>query len=773
MLEAGRTNPFPEGSTAGALWADTSAGAARYAPIRPEDTLPAASGKVGELLNRMPSWLRAPSVDLLYSRFPFARELAIRLTDTGIITEGVLRDTANPQALSVRIKTYDRFHGIVDATLKQTFKEHTSGSGARLSRSDFRIAVGKAMRRGDVSPDAAVTKAAKVLRRDVVEPLAAEAQRLGLLPKDLDPITAVSYFSRVYNIAAMKANQTEFERIVANWFLGTKQVDDFSEGQIMARDVFNSILGGPSGRTAVGIPVGKRGPLAERTFFIPDERIEPFLISDPLEVMPRFVNTMARDLEFKRSFGDLGDTIFPIEAIGQRLRDEASEEATKLADPAARRKVLDEADRLVGVVEGLMHRLRGTFGDGARDPAHSAIAQGMAIARNWNFARLLGGVMLSSIPDFGMTIAREGFGRVLTRFVPAFVAGMRQTGIGRREANLAGAALEFGMATSRASAIGDLGERTIGATRMERALNLSQDAARVFALGVGISWYNATMKAATGAMVSTRILKSAQKVAAGGKLTGRDARAARLSGLTDDMLRRIAAEQQHFINHHGLVFAGVENWSDREAANAFRAALVRDVDDTIITPGPQDAPLWTSTEFGKTLNQFRRFVMTANQRVLLRAGQGLMNGDAANTLAALTTMVALGLGVRALKDIGQHGETQERDPAKWIADGVDQSGVLGMFIELDQTLARFHVPTPFTLLAGRPTRFQEREVVSQLGGPMLGFFEDVHAATSNALAGELTQRDLHKIRRILPGQNVPGLGKLLTELEEVSGLPEK
>src|SRR5690606_32575180 len=69
LLEAGRQNPFPEGSTLGRLWAETSAGAARYQPIRPEDTLPAASGKVGELLSRFPSWLRAPSVDLLYSRF--------------------------------------------------------------------------------------------------------------------------------------------------------------------------------------------------------------------------------------------------------------------------------------------------------------------------------------------------------------------------------------------------------------------------------------------------------------------------------------------------------------------------------------------------------------------------------------------------------------------------------------------------------------------------------------------------------------------------------
>jgi hypothetical protein len=423
-IEAGRTG-------------DT-AGAARYVPIRPEDTLPAASARIGELASRLPSWLRAPAVDLAYSDLPFARELGIRLTDSGIINEGVLRDTANPQALSIRIKTYDRYHAVTDAALKQTYREHKKAGGG-LSRTDFRIAVGQAMRRGDISSDAAVTKAAKVLRADVIEPLAAEAQRLGLLPAELSPTTAVSYFTRIYNRQAMKANQAEFERIVAQWFVRTGQAEGPDEAAVMARDVFHNILGGPSGRTAIGIPAGKRGPLAEKTFFIPDEQIEPFLISDPVEVLPRYVNTMARELEFSKSFGDLGGGVFPIEAIAQRMRDQAAEMGAQLTDAVARRKLSDEADRLVAVVEGLMHQLRGTAGRGAADPSSSAVGQGLAIARNWNFMRLLGAVTLSSIPDLGLTVMRAGFTRALTRFIPAFLTGMRQSGLGRKQANTLGA----------------------------------------------------------------------------------------------------------------------------------------------------------------------------------------------------------------------------------------------------------------------------------------------------------------------------------------------
>jgi hypothetical protein len=327
------------------------------------------------------------------------------------------------------------------------------------------------------------------------------------------------------------------------------------------------------------------------------------------------------------------------------------------------------------------------------------------------------------------------------------------------------------MANSRAALIYDMGERTVGSTRLERALNASQGAAKWFAAGVGMTWWNATMKSSVSALASTEFLQAALKVAKGGRLTGRDARNARMAGLTDEMLRRIAAEQGNFIKFGNLTFGEVESWADREAANAFRAAVLRYTDDTILTPGPQDAPLWMSTEAGKVIGQFKRFAFAANQRILLRAGQGVMNGDAANTLIALTTMVGLGLGVRALKDMGSHGEVQEREPGEWVGEAIDQSGVLGLFIDVDQAIARTGIPTPYTLLAGRPTRLSQRGALDIIAGPMGGLADDTTTALNSALSGEFTQRDLHKLRRLVPAQNVPFLAVMLDKAISESGLP--
>ena len=87
---------------------------------------------------------------------------------------------------------------------------------------------------------------------------------------------------------------------------------------------------------------------------------------------------------------------------------------------------------------------------------------------------------------------------------------------------------------------------------------------------------------------------------------------------------------------------------------------------------------------------------------------------------------------------------------------MDQSGILRMFVELDQNLARFHMPTLFTALAGGPTCFRERDILGQIGGPMVGAMEDTHNALASGLSGEFTQADLHKLRKLCRRRTCPG-----------------
>ena len=64
-----------------------------------------------------------------------------------------------------------------------------------------------------------------------------------------------------------------------------------------------------------------------------------------------------------------------------------------------------------------------------------------------------------------------------------------------------------------------------------------------------------------------------------------------------DMARRIADQFDRFgDDSESLFLANTASWTDRGAAETFRAAVLKDADKAMVTPG-QDKPLWMSTEW--------------------------------------------------------------------------------------------------------------------------------------------------------------------------------
>ena len=58
-------------------------------------------------------------------------------------------------------------------------------------------------------------------------------------------------------------------------------------------------------------------------------------------------------------------------------------------------------------------------------------------------------------------------------------------------------------------------------------------------------------------------------------------------------------------------------------------------------------------------------------------------------------------------------------------------------------------------------------------GPTVGWFEDLGKAVSGFATGEVTQPDVHRVRRLAPFQNHWAISYGLTALEESLGLPER
>lgn len=753
-----------EGGVAPAFAQSVGAAGAR---MTPEETLPTegfGGGKLGRATAAIPG-VRSPAVELSFSPLANSRDTILRLVDTGLSTRGMELGRAPVEDVWTSIKSYDRMTTEANHNLDVLVKQHRQATDTPMSRSLFLEQVGRAAARGDTDVDPFVTQAAQYLRKNIIDPLTKRAQALGLLPEDLDVRTAPSYFTRVYDHRKIKARYPEFKTIVQRWLrmqekdLGAKGTDMLNDPEIedLADVIGAKILGHSSERVPfIKVPAA-RGPLKERTFNIPDEMIEPFLVRNAADVMERFIRTMSADIEMTRAFGRPD----PNDQVASEIMREARQAAgDKKLTEKQREALINRGKREAEVASALIDRIRGVDAT-PLDSGWTPLIRTGQVFRTGNLITKLGLVTFSAFPDVHMLITRNGMSRVMGGLFTETASGFKNFKAAKEDLQLFGGALDMARARTVQS-IYDTGTGYARNSKFERGIDAT---GRVFMTAVGQNPWNVFWKTMSSLMASTRILKSAETLAKGGTLSPRDRRLLAQNRISEEMAVRIAGERKNWQKGLGgvLTTGGLENWSDKEAARAFGLAISREADGTVITPTPGDSPLWTSTELGKTVFQFKRFGMSAHHRILIA---NLQNPDT-QALQGVSTAVALGYLSTLMRDLVNDGEPRERTAAEWAADSVDRSGVLSLLIEGDSMLGKSTGWSVNRAITGQdPTRYQSRGVAGQFLGPTVGLFEDLSGAVRRNLDGEGTQADLRAIRRLMPGQNAPVLSYLFDEWEK-------
>jgi hypothetical protein len=277
-------------------------------------------------------------------------------------------------------------------------------AGLNMSRQQFEEAVGVALRNGDEGPNAHITKAAKEWRAKVFDPFKDEAIEMGLLPADVTPTDAASYFSRVYNQQMLTAKEpqvkaalrayynaalrgqyqaakVELEEALAKsksaaakakleraffdrWEVkamgdldgDTARFDDY------AKDIVDHIYRNLTGRgdgagnpDFVITPLTK-GPMKERTLHVPDNFLNRLGILDNnvVSVAERYSRQMAGEIELTRRFqsSDMKGEIKKITDAYEVLREQV-----------AAAKTVADAYKLIGKNPLFIKRLEA---DGAR-----------------------------------------------------------------------------------------------------------------------------------------------------------------------------------------------------------------------------------------------------------------------------------------------------------------------------------------------------------------------------------------------------------------------
>ena len=731
---------------------------------------------------------------------PFTRQIAVRLAENPIEMDGQVLQAAESLA---------QLHSGKYATALQEnaqfFNAYKKGKG-KLNKREFNKAIATAIRKGD-SDIPEIKAASDMWRKKLYDPLKDEMVAQKLLPEDVDVATANNYLNRVWDKDKITANRPEFITKVSNW-LADKDTKLFDESQSIlddlagdsveiklanlkkqidkasgkekirlekqqtlinkaefknrldmenqdyrqiAGEIATRIQGSPDGRLPYDWKLGDgkkeginskgiagtslRGPLRNRVFQIDDELIEEFLENDIEVLGARYVQNIAGDLELMRAFDDVN-----MDRQIKEIRDWWDKEldnpnlTLKQSKKMTKQKEQDEID-----IAGMRDRIRGVYGFQA-DNIWSRMGRS---ARDLNYLRLLGGVTISSLPDVARVVMAEGFVNTFSKGLIPLISNSKTTKLAQEELRRYDVGTDV-LKSGKSEIIADVADYAQGGTIVERGLRAGVNQFGKFNL---LDYWTAGMKQLHAVTMQTSIFDSLSK----GKY---DKRLARL-GIDEETSKRMWQQvKKHGTKTDGIWLTNAKNWDEPNLEVIWGAAVRKESDRVIIIPG-QEKPLFMSSEMGKTIGQFRSFIFSATQRIVIPAIQR----QDQNTLGGVASLIGMGMFSYYLKQTIA-GRPISEDPRVWAMEGIERSGIAGILGEINTTVEKISGNSlglrPLLGVNEFASKQVSRTVSESLLGPTLGSLLSTTVAATNAItsSGEMTESDIRTLRRLIPLQNL-------------------
>ena len=395
--------------------------------------------------------------------------------------------------------------------------------------------------------------------------------------------------------------------------------------------------------------------------------------------------------------------------------------------------------------------MRGTFGQGDFDNPWVRAAR---VARDLNYMRLLGGVVASSFPDVARVFAAEGIAKTFSDGLVPMIKNIKGFKASAREAKLYGIGTDA-MLGGRAEIIADVADYAQGGTAFERGVRAA--ATKFSSINLMNQWTGG-IKQLHAVVQQSRLIKEL-------KAGEFDPRLEQL-GISKADGANIAGEMKKYSKKiDGVWIANSKSWDSQELAMMWGAALRKESDRVIIVPG-QERPLFMSTELGKTIFQFKTFMFSATQRVLI---SNLQLQDK-HYMQGMLGMVGIGMISYALKTWDAGRELSD-DPKVWVMEGIDRSGMLGMLMEANNTVEKItsshYGLRPLIGINAPASRYASRTALSSAIGPTFGLVGEV-VRVAGAATGERdwSESDTRALRRLLPGQNLSLIRQGLDALEK-------
>ena len=509
------------------------------------------------------------------------------------------------------------------------------------------------------------------------------------------------------------------------------------------------------GNTYSDFTVAERGPLKRRALdFLEYDEIADFLNNDATAVVKNYARIMSTDIELAKAF----DNDLTLENSLDDIADEYSKATKEAKTPEERIKIGEEKSRVIADVEAIRDILRGNYGN-PEDP-DSIITRTFQSARKLNFLQKMGGVVVSSLADIANPIAIHGF----KRWAPALqnlITNIQGIKLNVAEAKLAGNIIEK-TTLGRMSSMAEIGDPFhSGRSSFERLLD---NGVKLMSKINLMPLWNDANKSFAGVISQQRIINESINWS-NQAIKQNDRTYLSFLGIGEDEAKFINKQINKFGYKDGnLWVANTKKWNDSEAVFNFRNALNTDIDRTIVSLGAGDIPLFMNTEVGKTIGQFKSFAFASTQQVLIAR---LQQKDMA-ALSGFISAISLGMLIYYLKTIGARKKLSQ-DPNKWIIEGLDRSGYLGILMEVNNISEKVtggKVGVNALTDGEIMSRYASRNITSTLIGPTAGQVSDVASISSAIFKGEITEADVKDFRQFLPYQNLFYLRSVFDEMED-------
>ncbi|CAH9015505.1 coil containing protein [Vibrio phage 237E40-1] len=776
----------------------------------------------------------SPQVAMMQSNSLAARKAAQSLAENNLIFAKNEAGIATKQSVETNIKRYNGLIYTVNRDLKTMYAaykkrvgqdiaagnepadllamtpidDRLSASKGRktkpISEQEFYEQVTKAMRNGDEHMTPEIQAAAKQLR-PIYDETGRKSVELGLLAEEaLNVKTAKSYVNRAYNFGKITKQRPDFVKILTNhfrqadqqqWIKSQEDMDvlramGVTDDEIMlnhsellgdrlsdmeleeiANGVTDKILGAPNGLVdeyqlmPEGL-IGKAGVLKERTLNIPDNDIAEFLENDITFVMNRYIRQIAPDIELTKAFGSK-DLKIPIDDINREYGELKIGKSAKEADDLEKARKKD-----IKNLELMRDRLLGTYGQPA-DPTTFAFRASRAV-RQINFLSMLGGMAISAIPDMSRTVMQHGLknsAEGLIKFSRISTAALRSDAAGKaakEELKEMGVAIDYVLST-RAQAFADITADNMQLSKFERGMEKGSNMFGNFTL---MNQWNDVMKMWGGLIIQSRVMKAAQTVGAGGKLSKGQLQAMTRTGLDEETLGMIAEQfKKHGEKDGGLFLARSDKWDNEMFADGttlterYQSAVLGDVENVIVTPSVGDKPAWfDGNEAQKHIMQFKSFFLATSSKMA-----GNMQQNNASFYSGVVMAVGLGALTSNIKEM-LRGKEPDYSWNNQLKEGLDYSGVMGWAAEplaLADKWSGGSVGMGVLLgVDSQTTRYQSRGNVGAMLGASVSTGENMINIVNGIMGEEWKANHTRSVRKLIPAQNLFYLRTVLNEAEQ-------